>query len=123
MSDKDYFKQQYKLYKKEADSLADDIKELKKIRKVIMEKFDDEQDAVNKKIKKLGEELEKSIRHDIMFISASDEAISYTEANAATDARLSGAISVIDDELNSLSQKLSTAESNRDKNREWYKAE
>lgn len=120
MPNSKYYKQKYKQYKTEAKSLKNNESSLNKILANLRDTFDDEVRNVNNEYEELKSDLKKAVRHDSTFTVAADSLPGKKERRTSSDAKLSSAISSIEDELRDVGQKKRTAESNRDINEQNY---
>lgn len=99
MASSSYYKKKYKEKRKEAEDYKDKKGDINTILKNLRDSMGDEIRAVNNELDALKNDLDKSVRHDSVFSGNSNIASSKKESSIASDAKLSVAVSRLEDEV------------------------
>lgn len=123
MASSSYYYDLYEDYRDKAKKYGKNIESLQSIRNKLSNDFYDEQKNVNKELEDLKEDLEKSVRYDSLFKTVINENDDYKEKTCGADDDLKNVFTQLDEEITSLSNKKSSAESSRDYYHDKYEEE
>ncbi len=116
MMDSKWYDQQYGIFKDKVKDYERDIQELERIRDCLQNGFDGEANDVNQKMDGLRQDLVQSVRQDACFGRIADACDDYREASVASDNKLNGALTNLNEEIRYLERLKSSAETQRDQN-------
>ena len=123
MANSSYYYNLYKEYKSKAEDYGKNIKSLQSIRDNLSSDFYDEQRNVNTELEDLKDYLEKSVRHDSLFKKVVNLNDDFKETTSGADDDLKNVFTQLDEEITSLNNKKSSAESSRDYYYDKYEEE
>ena len=114
MANSTYHYSQYQSYKSQAIGFGKNVKTLERIKNSLTSDFYDEQEAVNRKLNELKDDLKQAVRHDAKVDTIANDCELYKEKSTTADKNLNGAVVALENEIASLNSKKTTAEQNRD---------
>jgi len=121
MADSSYYKDKYKQNEKKVKEYKENIKDLEEINRRINNNFSDEQNAVNRELTDLKEDLEKAVRHDSRFGTNVNNATKDREKSSFSDSNLDSAVTSLENEIRDLENKKRQEEDNQRENQRKYK--